>query len=177
MHGMQKFMLRGQAIYCLASPALKCLPALSPLIIPRTLRLSFNACLQLCGMQTLGSVHAVGGDLSPLPFQSLRNASDDQLKCFQGGLGQATDTYNVRRLPSIGCCPFQHEQGMPNTTLPISDHPLLACCRSTWWPVVHCPPTTAWPPSAATLPRQRPLLRLRRWTAPGLKLAALHLLA
>lgn len=41
-------------------------------------------------------LHAVGGELSPLPFQSLRNATDAQLKCFQGGLGQATDTYNVR---------------------------------------------------------------------------------
>lgn len=46
--------------------------------------------------QVLGAVHGVGGDVSPLPFQSLRNASADQLKCFQGGLGQATDTYNVR---------------------------------------------------------------------------------
>ena len=40
-------------------------------------------------------MHGVGGDLSALPFQSLRNATDAQLKCFQGGLGQATDTYNV----------------------------------------------------------------------------------
>ena len=46
-------------------------------------------------MQTLAAVQAVGGDLSPLPFQSLLNATQDQLKCFQGGLGQATDTYNV----------------------------------------------------------------------------------
>lgn len=37
----------------------------------------------------------VAGDLSPLAFESLRNASDDKLKCFKGGLGQATDTYNV----------------------------------------------------------------------------------
>lgn len=46
-------------------------------------------------VQTLSAVHSVGGELSPLPFQSLRNASEAQLKCFQGGLGQATDTYNV----------------------------------------------------------------------------------
>ncbi|PRW56113.1 hypothetical protein C2E21_5268 [Chlorella sorokiniana] len=45
--------------------------------------------------QTLGAVHGLGGDLSALPFQSLRNATDAQLKCFQGGLGQATDTYNI----------------------------------------------------------------------------------
>ncbi|KAL4457403.1 hypothetical protein ABPG75_012268 [Micractinium tetrahymenae] len=41
------------------------------------------------------TAHSVGGELSPLPFQSLRNATDTQLKCFQGGLGQATDTYNI----------------------------------------------------------------------------------
>lgn len=46
-------------------------------------------------LQPLGAVHSLGGDLSPLPFQSLLNASEDRLKCFQGGLGQATDTYTV----------------------------------------------------------------------------------
>jgi hypothetical protein len=38
---------------------------------------------------------AVSGGLAPLPFESLRDAPDSQLKCFRGGLGQATDTYNV----------------------------------------------------------------------------------
>ena len=50
--------------------------------------------------QTLGAVHGLGGDLSALPFQSRRNATEEQLKCFQGGLGQATDTYNVRHCGS-----------------------------------------------------------------------------
>jgi hypothetical protein len=48
-------------------------------------------------LQPLGAVHSIGGDLSPLPFQSLLNASEDEFNCFQGGLGQATDTYNVSR--------------------------------------------------------------------------------
>ena len=58
-------------------------------------------------VQALSAVQAVGGDLSPLPFQSLLNATQDQLKCFQGGLGQATDTYNV------SCCCASH----PGVTL------------------------------------------------------------
>jgi hypothetical protein len=55
-------------------------------------------------VQALGAVQSIGGDLSPLPFQSLRNASEAELKCFQGGLGQATDTYNVRGGQSCGSC-------------------------------------------------------------------------
>lgn len=37
----------------------------------------------------------ISGGLAPLPFESLRNAPESQLRCFRGGLGQATDTYNV----------------------------------------------------------------------------------
>lgn len=48
-------------------------------------------------------MHGLGGDLSALPFQSLWNASDDQLKCFQGGLGQAADTYNVSWIWGCSC--------------------------------------------------------------------------
>ena len=39
---------------------------------------------------------AIVGELSPLPFEALRTGEGGAaLKCFQGGLGQATDTYNV----------------------------------------------------------------------------------
>lgn len=43
----------------------------------------------------LSTLTPVSGPLSPLPFESLRNATDDQLRCFRGGLGQASDTYNI----------------------------------------------------------------------------------
>lgn len=58
-----------------------------------------------CSLVTAGNVSAAGsgqvaaaairGGLAPLPFESLRNAPESQLRCFRGGLGQATDTYNV----------------------------------------------------------------------------------
>ncbi|GAB4820895.1 hypothetical protein N2152v2_007941 [Parachlorella kessleri] len=37
----------------------------------------------------------VTGNLAPLPFESLRTAPQSELKCFRGGLGQASDTYNA----------------------------------------------------------------------------------
>lgn len=46
-------------------------------------------------LQALNATHAIGGDVSPLPFESLRGAGDDELKCFLGGLGEASDTFNV----------------------------------------------------------------------------------
>ena len=49
---------------------------------------TFNASAQ-------GGAASVVGELSPLPFEALRTGEDAALKCFQGGLGQATDTYNV----------------------------------------------------------------------------------
>lgn len=49
------------------------------------------------------STTVVSGGLAPLPFEDLRDGTDSQLRCFRGGIGQASDTYNV----SCVCCSLQ----------------------------------------------------------------------
>ena len=76
--------------------------------------------------QALEATYSVAGDLSPLAFESLRNASAAELQCFQGGLGQATDTYIVRTIGVLAGHVFSSANGPCNMPLPAAVWPTEA---------------------------------------------------